>query len=131
MAQRAGRGIALLFPKTSALDGGEWSAARPSRTLPPGKTRYPLYRRLGGPQGRSGRAQNLALTGIRSPDRPARSQSLYRLSYPAQCQIAGIVRNLRVYHVRGVLKLRFEHVRKGAFPALGNSAVMPAVHGVL
>ena len=23
--------------------------------LPPGKTRYPLYRRLGGPQGRSGR----------------------------------------------------------------------------
>jgi hypothetical protein len=23
--------------------------------LPPGKTRYPLYRRLGGPQGRSGK----------------------------------------------------------------------------
>jgi len=23
--------------------------------LPPGKTRYPLYKRLGGPQGRSGR----------------------------------------------------------------------------
>jgi hypothetical protein len=28
-------------------------------------------------------AENLALAGIRSPDRPARSQSLYRLSYPA------------------------------------------------
>jgi hypothetical protein len=28
-------------------------------------------------------AKNLALTGIRSPDRPACSQSLYRLSYPA------------------------------------------------
>jgi hypothetical protein len=28
-------------------------------------------------------AKNLAPTGIRSPDRPARSQSLYRLSYPA------------------------------------------------
>ena len=27
--------------------------------------------------------KNLALTGIRSPDRPARSQSLYRSSYPA------------------------------------------------
>jgi hypothetical protein len=26
-------------------------------------------------------AENLAHTGIRSPDRPARSQSLYRLSY--------------------------------------------------
>ena len=28
-------------------------------------------------------AENLAPAGIRSPDRPARSQSLYRLSYPA------------------------------------------------
>ena len=27
-------------------------------------------------------AENLAQTGIRSPDRPARSESLYRLSYP-------------------------------------------------
>jgi len=42
--------------------------------LPPGKTRYSLYRRLG--------AENLAPTGIQSPDRPACSESLYRLSYP-------------------------------------------------
>jgi len=28
-------------------------------------------------------AENLAFTGIRSPDRPARSQSLYRLRYLA------------------------------------------------
>jgi hypothetical protein len=28
-------------------------------------------------------AENLAPTGIRSPDSPARSQSLYRLSFPA------------------------------------------------
>ena len=27
-------------------------------------------------------AENLSSTGIRSPDRPARSESLYRLSYP-------------------------------------------------
>ena len=51
---------------TAVLEGGEWSAARPGRTLPPEKTRYPLYRRLGGPQGRSGRAENLVPTGIRS-----------------------------------------------------------------
>jgi len=51
---------------TAALEGGEWSAARPVRTLPPGKTRYPFYRRLGGPQGRSERAKNLVPTGIRS-----------------------------------------------------------------
>jgi len=35
---------------TAALEGDEWSAARPGRTLPPGKTRYPFYRRLGGPR---------------------------------------------------------------------------------
>jgi len=51
---------------TTTLQGGEWSAARPGCTLPPGKTRYPFYRRLGGPQGRSGRAENLVPTGIRS-----------------------------------------------------------------
>ena len=51
---------------TAALEGGEWSAARPGRTLPPGKTRYSFYRRLGGPQGRSERAENLVATEIRS-----------------------------------------------------------------
>ena len=51
---------------TAALEEGEWSAARPGRTLSAGKTRYPFYRRLGGPQGRSGWAENLVLTGIRS-----------------------------------------------------------------
>ena len=51
---------------TAALEGGEWSAARPGRTLPPGKTWYRLYRRLGGPQGRSGRAENLVPTGTQS-----------------------------------------------------------------
>ena len=42
---------------TSALEGGEGSASRPGRTLPPGKTRYPLYRRLCEPQGRSGQVR--------------------------------------------------------------------------
>ena len=51
---------------TAALEGGEWSAARPGRTLTAGKTRYPFYRRVSGPHGRSGRAENLVPTGIRS-----------------------------------------------------------------
>ena len=43
--------------------------------LPPGKTRYPLYRMLGGPQGRTGWVKKISpvSTWIRSPDRPARS----------------------------------------------------------
>ena len=52
--------------RTSALDGGGGSAPHPGRTLPPGKTRYPLYRRVGGPQVRSGRGENLVPTGILS-----------------------------------------------------------------
>jgi len=64
---------------TTALEGGEGSASRPGRSLPPGKTRYPLYRRLGGPQGQSGQVRKISPpTGIRSPDHPACSQSLYR-----------------------------------------------------
>jgi len=67
-----------------ALEGGEGSASHPGRSLPPVKTRYPLYRRLGGPQERSGQVRKISSpTGIRSPDRPARNQSLYRLSYRA------------------------------------------------
>jgi len=68
---------------TAALEGGEWSEARPGRTLPPGKTRYPSYRRLGGPQGRFGRAENLVPTGIRFRTVQPVAQSLYRLSYTA------------------------------------------------
>ena len=65
---------------TAALEGSEWSAVRPGRSLPPGKTRYPIYKRLGGPQGRSGQAENLGPHRDSIPDRPAR-QSLYRLSW--------------------------------------------------
>jgi len=44
---------------TSALDavGGQRHAPA---ALPLGKTRYPLYRRLDGPQGRSGRTKNIS-----------------------------------------------------------------------
>ena len=55
-------------------------------TLPPENTRYSSYRWLGGSQDRSELVRkSLAPTGIRSPDRPARSESLHRLSYPALC----------------------------------------------
>jgi len=68
---------------TMALEGGEGSASHPGCSLPLGKTRYPLYRRLGGPQGRSGQVRKISPPiGIRSLDRPARRQSLYRLHYP-------------------------------------------------
>ena len=69
---------------TSALDGGWEVYARP-RPLHPGKENWrPLYRRLGGSQGRSGQVRKISPSaGFRSPDRPAHSQSLYWLRYPA------------------------------------------------
>jgi hypothetical protein len=72
----------------SALDGGEWSASRPGRVLPPGK----------GPPGTHGtggwvgpranldtevRGKISSLCRGSKPDRPVRSQTLYCLSYPA------------------------------------------------
>jgi hypothetical protein len=59
VAQMVGRGIALLFHDLGTRRG-EWSAARHCRTLPPGKNRYPLYRRLGWPQCRSGQARKFS-----------------------------------------------------------------------
>ena len=43
-----------------ALEGGEGSASDSGRFLPPAKTRYPLYRRLSGPQGRSGHVRKIS-----------------------------------------------------------------------
>jgi hypothetical protein len=59
-ALRASKGIAVLCFQTSALKGGEGSASRPGRLLPPGNTRYPYYRRLGGPQSRSGQVRKIS-----------------------------------------------------------------------
>ena len=69
---------------TTTLEGGEWSASRPSRSLPPGKDLVPIVQDVGWAPGSvwTG-AENFALTGIRLPDRPARSPSLYPLRYPA------------------------------------------------
>jgi len=64
---------------TSALYRGGWSTPRPSR-FTPGKDPVPIAQEAGWAPGPvwTG-AENLAPTGIRSPDRPSCSKSLYRL----------------------------------------------------
>jgi hypothetical protein len=47
-----------------------------------GKTRYPQYSMLRGPQGRSGQAWKISCHRDSIPDRSTHSESLYRLSYP-------------------------------------------------
>ena len=68
---------------TTALEGGEGVSVTPRPLFTPGKTQYPWYRRLGGPQGRSGQVREISPPPGSIPDRPARSQSLHRLSYRA------------------------------------------------
>ena len=73
VAQRVGRGIALLF-HDHGTRRGEWSAARSGRTFSPGKDPVPIVQEAGcapGPVWTGGKSRP---TGIRSPDRPARSQ---------------------------------------------------------
>jgi len=65
---------------TAALEGGEWSAARPGRTLPPGKIRYPLYR-MGHRAGLDRRKICPHQDSI--PDRPARSSVAIPTELPA------------------------------------------------
>jgi hypothetical protein len=76
---------------TSAIDGDGWSTPRPGRFIP-GKDPVPIVQEAGWTPGSvwTG-AENLApppRTGLRSPERPARSESLYRLSYPgSRCEV--------------------------------------------
>ena len=56
----------------------------PQPLFTPGKVPVPIVQEAGWALGLVGTdAENLAPTGIRSQDRPARSQSLYRLRYLA------------------------------------------------
>jgi hypothetical protein len=65
----------------SALEGDGWLAPCPGR-FTPGKDLAPIVQRAGWDQRPVWTcAKNLTPTGIHAPDRPARSQSLYRLSY--------------------------------------------------
>jgi hypothetical protein len=82
-AHRGSRGMAV-----SLLDHGTrrgWGVSITPRPLfTTGKEPVPILQEAGWAPGPvwTG-AENLAPTGIRSPDCPARSQSLYRLNYPA------------------------------------------------
>jgi len=94
------RGIALLF-LTSALEGRWGVSVTPRPHLTPGKDPVFIVQEAGWASGPVWiGVENLAPTGIRSPDRPARRQSLYRLSYPSQ-HIPTVLRLINVF--KGVL----------------------------
>ena len=82
-AHRGSRVIAVLFHDHGT--GRGWGVSvTPQPLFTPGKDPVPIVQKAGWDPGPvwTG-AENLAPTGIRYPDRPARSQSLYRLRYAA------------------------------------------------
>jgi hypothetical protein len=95
---------------TSALNWCGWSMLRLGQ-FTPGNLRYPMDRRLGGSQRRSGHVRKISPpTGIRSPDRPARSESLSRL----RCSFSAMILNWnfeRLGFLRGHRLKRFENHR--------------------
>jgi hypothetical protein len=78
-----------MYSATLFLDLGTRRVSVTPRPLStPGKYPVPIVQEAGwalGPVWTG--AENLAPTGIRSPDRPVRSQSRYRLSYPAHYKL--------------------------------------------
>ena len=94
-AHRGSRGIALPFHDHSTRR--EWGVRVTPRPLfPPGKDPVPIVQEAvwsSGPVWTG--AENHASTGVRSPDRPARSQSLYRLRYPAHSEECTIRETLK------------------------------------
>jgi hypothetical protein len=81
-AHRGSRGIALPFHDHCTRSGGRVSVT-PRPLLISGKDPVPIVQEAGWAPGPVlAGAENLASARIRSPDRPAVIQSLYRLSYP-------------------------------------------------
>jgi hypothetical protein len=69
----------------------------------PGKDPVPILQEAGwAPRSVWTGAENLAPTGARSPDRLGRSQSLYRLSYPAHIYIYRVSQEERAKLREGV-----------------------------
>jgi hypothetical protein len=83
-ALRESRGIALLCFISHGARRGLGVSVTPRPLATPGNDPVPIVQEAGWAPGPVWiRAKNLAPIGIRSPDRPARSQSPYRLSYRA------------------------------------------------
>ena len=98
VAQRVGRGIALLFHVRGTRRGWVVSST-PWPQFTPGKDPIPILQEAGwapGPVWTGGKSRPHQDS---IPDRPTRSQSLYRLSYPAHMAIL----------VYGILSL-FTHI---------------------
>jgi len=103
---RGSRGIALLFLDHGTRRG--WGVSVTPRPLfTAGKDPVPILVETGwGPGPVWTGAENLAPTGIPSPDRPARSQSLYRLLWASYCHIINVGQNPKFLNTKVVAHIQ-------------------------
>jgi hypothetical protein len=93
---------------------GEGSASRPGRFLPPGNTRYPLYRRLGWPQGRSGQVRKISSsTGIRSPAIQPVDSRYTDWAIPAHEKLVGFI-NIHGNNLRKIIFIYYGLFKENA-----------------
>ena len=91
MAHRGSRGIAVLFLDNGTRRG--WGVSiTPWLLFTPRKDPVPIVQVAGWAPGLVWTGgENFSPTRIRSPDRPAHSQSLYRLRYPAHAFVCTLM----------------------------------------
>jgi len=105
VAQRVGRGIALLFHDRGTRRGWVVSST-PQPHFTPGKDPVPILQEAGwapGPVWTGGKTRPYRNS---IPDLPARSQSLYRLRYPAPRHITSIkwnYKSIRTHQATGMM----------------------------
>jgi len=112
-AHRGSRGIALLFLDHGTRRG--WGVSITLRLLfTPGKDPVPIVQEAGWVPGlvRTG-AQNLAHAGMWSPDRPARSQMLLRLPYPAHWNIWSSLKKSAIAKTQNISHLNLTKSMEG------------------
>ena len=66
-------------------------------------------------------AENLAFTGIRSPVHPARSESLYRLSYPGPLLV--IQFTIKMFHIGFIQVLVLQALKSQDVPGQHDSSI--------
>jgi len=122
VAQRVGRGIALLFHDRGTRRGWVVSST-PRAHFTPGKDPVPILQEAGwtpGPVWTGGKSRPHRDS---IPDRPARSQSLYRLSYPAHTRYfyrQQLTKQLRSTKSSTIIWQHCTLVSSGSFPVVFN-----------
>jgi hypothetical protein len=100
-------GIALLFSDLGTRRGW-WVSVMAQPLATPGKDPVPSVQETGWAPGPvwTG-AENLTPTRIRSLDRPVRSQSLYRMSYPAMWKLPSSKTNVIIHPQENVMLQKY------------------------